>query len=140
MYYSFLKNFVLAAFFTFSASIMWAQTKNSGRPSWNLGLSLINHNSGSTATSATSTSKPLFADIYNQITLLGFYNLNPNWTISPLFSMSLLGKKSPEGNQKYSLTILGGRFSRDINSNFDFHLGSGLLVYRIDSKIGRAHV
>jgi hypothetical protein len=126
--------FFVAALFFFATQVH-AQSAVTTK-SFHLGLGLLDHDAGVAADSATSGSKPFFGQLYSQLTLMGFFPVANQWSVSPIFSISIFSKKSPEGNEKTSVTLLGFRFNKPFEQNFDFHLGSGLIAYQIKGSGG----
>lgn len=99
--------------------------------SYHVGVGVINHNSGKTATDANSTSKPFLAETYSQLSLLSIHPISFDWSFSPKFFYGIPGIKSPEGNQTSNVFGLSLRGLYQMNDQFDFHFGVGLMYYRI---------
>lgn len=113
-----------------------SRSSSSSANSYHIGLGLLNHNAGKVATSANSGDKPFFGQIYNQLDFAAYFSISNGWSISPAFNLSLFGKKSPEGEQKSSISLVGVRTHKLFTSNFDYHFGLGFIAYVIKGQGG----
>lgn len=101
------------------------------------GLGMLNFDAGVASSSASSGTKPFLYQTYTMLSLTSFHSLKGLWQISPIFDLTLIGRKTPEGKAKTAVTVLGARFIRPaFFSGFNFHLGPGLIFYRIDGSGG----
>lgn len=101
------------------------------------GLGILTYQPGIASRSATSGSKPYFAETYPMLALKGYYNFYEGWAVSPDLNLTLIGRKSAEGKEKLSVSSFGIRFCRPIfYDHFDLHLGPGLLAYQIKGEGG----
>lgn len=101
------------------------------------GIGILNFDAGVASSSATSGTKPFLYQTYTMLSLTSYHSLKGLWQISPIFDFTLIGRKTPEGKAKTSVTTLGARFIRPaFFSGFNFHLGPGLVFYRIDGSGG----
>lgn len=135
---------IVMSLFLFS-SVSSAQKRsiaqfNSTTSSYHVGVSLLNHNAGKASSSAQSGDKPFFGQIYNQLDLMAFFPVKNNLIISPIFNLSITSKKSPEGEQKTSVSMIGVRALKPWTSNLDYHFGLGFIAYQIKGSGGNVNL
>lgn len=95
------------------------------------GLSVLSHQAGVASTSATEETKPFLGPLYSGLVLEGQFNVWEDWSFVPVFGMTLFGRKSPEGEEKTSVTILSLRASKPFAESWSFHVGPGFKTYTI---------
>lgn len=119
-----------------SSSSRSSRSSSSSATSYHVGLGVLNHNAGKASNSATSGDKPFFGQLYNQLDLAAYFAISNGWSIAPVFNLSIISKKSPEGEQKSSVSLVGVRSHQQFASSFDYHFGLGFIAYQIKGSGG----
>ena len=129
-------------FFSISAMLLWQTEATarggsfSGGNTYYVGAGLLTYAAGKAATSATSTNKPFFADIYTQLSLSAIYPMGGSWSFSPMYFYGIPSKTSPEGEEKFSVSGFGLRGIYLFTDSLNFHIGVGGLFYKIKGNGG----
>jgi len=100
------------------------------------GAGALNRNSGAVATDATSSSKPLLAETYAQVSIAGFFDLGGNTSFSPDLHYTPIGLKESDTGETTRVLAFGARLNQTISSLVDLHFGPGLMFYSISGTGG----
>jgi hypothetical protein len=101
-----------------------------------LGAGALNRNSGAVATDATSSSMPLFAEVYGQLAASAFFDLGGALSLSPDLHYTPIGITTPDTEETTRILAGAIRLNYSTSKSFDLHLGPGLQFYTISGPGG----
>jgi hypothetical protein len=102
-----------------------------------IGLGILNHDAGVAASDASSGQKPFFGEVYPELSFTGLFKVGDEWALSPVFHYGFIGKKSPDGHEKSSVSAFALRGCKNLFFNgFRVIAGPGLMLYQIKGSGG----
>lgn len=130
-----LNSFTLL-FLSFFVFVNNSSSASDSKNGVSLGLGLLAHRAGKVTNNATKSSKPLFTEVYSDLALEWYNEIDTTWGISTQLNYTPIAKKSPDGGEKTRVYSAALRVHQSMADGADVHLGPGMMFYQISGSGG----